>query len=64
METPKKLYRSKHKAIGGVCAGLAEYFNMDIALFRILYLVFSILSVAFPGAIVYLLMWAIIPQRH
>lgn len=63
METTKKLYRSKDKAIGGVCAGMAEYFNLDVSLVRILYLVISIVSAAFPGILVYLIMWAIVPER-
>lgn len=63
METTKKLYRSDNKAIAGVCAGLAEYFNIDVALFRILYVVISVLSAAFPGALVYIIMWIIMPKR-
>lgn len=63
METNKKLYRSKHKSIAGVCAGLAEYFGMDITLFRVLYVVFSVISAAFPGALVYILLWIIMPER-
>lgn len=63
MKSTKKLYRSNNKAIGGVCAGLAEYFNMDISIVRILYLVLSIVSAAFPGILVYIIMWAIVPER-
>lgn len=63
MKSTKKLYRSHNKALGGVCAGLAEYFNLDISIVRILYLVISVVSAAFPGIIVYLIMWSIIPER-
>jgi len=63
MKSTKKLYRSDNKAIAGVCAGMAEYFNIDIALFRILFLVISILSAAFPGTIVYIIMWILMPKK-
>lgn len=63
MKSTKKLYRSDNKAIAGVCAGMAEYFNIDIALFRILFLVVSILSAAFPGTIVYIIMWILMPKK-
>lgn len=63
METQKKLYRSDSRMIGGVCAGIAEYFGWDITIFRIVFLVFSVLSAAFPGTLVYLVMWAIMPKR-
>ena len=49
--------------IGGVCAGVAEYFGWDITVFRIVFLVFSVLSAAFPGTLVYLVMWAVMPKR-
>lgn len=49
--------------IGGVCAGLAHRFGMDVSLVRIAYILFSILSAAFPGTIVYLLLWAVVPDE-
>lgn len=50
----RKLTRSQDQVIAGVCAGIAEYLGWDIALVRILYLVISIFSAAFPGIIVYI----------
>ena len=64
MKATKKLYRSNNRMIGGVCAGLADYFGMDVTLMRILYLVFSVISAAFPGTIVYIILWAIMPKRN
>ncbi|MCP5046705.1 MAG: PspC domain-containing protein [bacterium] len=59
----KRLKRSnKEKMIAGVCGGIAEYFNQDPTLVRIIYVLASVLSVAFPGILVYLVLWAIIPQ--
>jgi len=48
--------------IAGVVGGLAKYFGIDPTLARALYVVGSIISVAFPGILVYVLLWAIIPQ--
>ncbi|MFC2104632.1 PspC domain-containing protein [Bacteroidota bacterium] len=59
----KKLTRSHDQVIAGVCAGIAEYFGWDIALVRILYLVLSIFSAAFPGIIVYIILWIVMPEK-
>lgn len=59
----KRLYRSPEKVLGGVCAGLAEYLGLDITLVRAGYLVISILSAAFPGALVYIILWIIMPEK-
>ena len=61
----KKLRRSnKEKMIAGVCGGLAEYFEMDPTVVRIIYVVGSIVSVAFPGILVYLILWFIMPPKE
>jgi phage shock protein C len=60
----RRLRRSPdQRMIAGVIGGLAEYFNRDAAVLRILYVFLSIFSAAFPGIIVYLILWALIPQR-
>jgi len=57
------LRRSRsNRMIAGVVGGLAKYFGIDPTLARVLYVVGSIISVAFPGILVYVLLWAIIPQ--
>jgi phage shock protein C len=59
----KKLYRSqKDKKIAGVCAGLAEYFNIDPTIVRIIFIIL-LLPGGFPGLIPYLILWAIIPVQ-
>ncbi|HOG19490.1 MAG TPA: PspC domain-containing protein [Salinivirgaceae bacterium] len=60
----KKLTRSDDKIIAGVCAGIAEYFGLDISLVRIGYILLSLLSVAFPGILAYIIMWIIIPDKQ
>jgi len=59
----KKLLRSKNRVIAGVCAGWAEYLGWDITLVRVLYLVLSIISAAFPGILVYIIFWIVMPKQ-
>ena len=57
------LLRSRSdRIIAGVVAGLAKYFGLDPTLARVLYVVASIVSAAFPGILVYVLLWAIVPE--
>jgi phage shock protein C len=61
----KQLKRSnKNRMIAGVCGGLAEYFGMDPTMVRIIYVLVSVLSAAFPGILVYLILWVVIPQSE
>ncbi len=48
--------------IAGVCAGLARWLGWDVTVVRLLYIVISIASVAFPGILVYLILWALMPR--
>lgn len=58
------LYRSrKYKIIGGVCGGLAEWLGWDPTLVRIAYIIGSLLSVAFPGLLVYIILWLLMPKN-
>lgn len=59
----KKLLRSKNKMIGGVCAGIAEYFDIDPTLVRVLYAVLTIFSAAFPGLLLYIILLILMPQQ-
>jgi phage shock protein C len=57
------LHRSrKHKMIAGVCGGIAEWLGWDPTVVRILYVLVSVLSVAFPGIIVYVILWILMPK--
>ncbi|WP_299578080.1 PspC domain-containing protein [uncultured Sunxiuqinia sp.] len=60
----KRLTRSRNKIIAGVLAGFAEYFNIDPTLLRVIYVVVSILSAGFPGLLIYLICWVLIPQQY
>ena len=57
------LQRSRrHKMIAGVCGGIAEWLGWDPTVVRVLYVVGSILSVAFPGMLVYVVLWIVMPK--
>lgn len=59
----KKLYRDEHhKVIGGVCAGLAEYFNVDISIVRILFVASVMLKGG--GLIIYIILWIVLPKKN
>jgi phage shock protein C len=60
----KKLQRSSNKMIAGVCAGIAEYLDLDITLVRILYVLISIFSAGFPGLLVYVILWFVMPDYY
>jgi phage shock protein C len=50
--------------IAGVCGGLGDYFGIDATAVRVAYVLLSILSATFPGILVYLVLWFLIPQRE
>ena len=56
-----KLTRSNNRVIAGVVAGIAEWLGWDIGLTRLLYLLVSIFSAGFPGILVYIILWVVMP---
>ncbi|KAF1084464.1 DNA-binding transcriptional activator PspC [Sporotomaculum syntrophicum] len=59
----KRIYRSsRNSMLGGVCGGLAEYLGVDATLVRIGYVLLSVVSAAFPGILIYLIAWLVIPR--
>ena len=61
LKAPLRRSRSD-RMIAGVVAGLAKYFGIDPTMARVLYVVGSVVSAAFPGILVYVLLWAIVPE--
>jgi phage shock protein C len=56
-------YRSrKDKVLGGVCGGIAESLGWTATRVRVLYVLVSVLSAAFPGTLVYVILWIAVPQ--
>lgn len=63
MKTGKRFTRSREdRMIAGVCGGIAEYFDMDPTLVRVGYVLISFLLAAFPGFIVYVVLWLVVPE--
>ena len=52
----------RNRLIGGVCGGIAEHFGWSVTATRVAYVLLSVLSVAFPGIIVYLILWIVLPE--
>ncbi len=61
----KKLYRAQsNKMLGGICAGLAEYLEVDSTLIRLIFVAVGLLTAIFPMLIFYVIAWIIIPVRE
>ena len=58
----KKLTRSANKVLGGVCGGIAEYFEIDPTLVRVAYAALTIFTTGFPGLLLYIIMLILMPQ--
>jgi phage shock protein PspC (stress-responsive transcriptional regulator) len=61
LSVPLHLSR-KHRIIAGVCGGIADWLGWRPTVVRILYVLASVLSAAFPGILVYILLWILAPR--
>lgn len=62
MSDVRRLYRSRSdKELGGVCGGLAEYFQLDPSLIRLAWIIFAVLGGS--GVLAYILAWIVIPEQ-
>ena len=52
------------RVLAGVCGGIARYFQWDSTIVRIVYVLVSIFSAAFPGLLVYIILWIVMPERE
>ncbi|MGM5483514.1 MAG: PspC domain-containing protein [Nanobdellota archaeon] len=59
----KRLFRSKDRMIAGVCGGIAEYFDVDPTVIRLLWVLITIFTGIFTGIIAYIIAWVIIPEK-
>ena len=59
----KKLYLLDDKKLAGVCGGVAEYFDLDVTLVRVGYVLLSLFSSCFPGLLLYIIMAIIVPKK-
>jgi phage shock protein C len=60
----KKLYRSSNRIMAGVCGGIAEYFDVDPTLIRVVYLILSLFSAGFPGLLLYIILMILMPNYN
>ncbi len=60
----KKLTKSTNKMIAGVCAGVAEYFDVDPTLVRVGYAALAVFSAGFPGLLLYIILALIMPNKE
>ena len=51
------------KKLAGVCAGIAEYMDMDPTVIRVLFVILSLVSAAFPGVLAYIILAVVMPDR-
>jgi phage shock protein C len=64
MNAPRSLSRSRHdRMLAGVIGGIAWRFGWNSTLLRVIYVILSIASAAFPGILVYLILWLLIPEE-
>lgn len=58
----KKLMRStSDRVVAGVCAGLAEYLNLDVTIVRVVFVLLTLMGG--PGLLVYIILWFIMPEN-
>ncbi len=61
----KRLYKSQtNKMLGGVLGGIGEFFDIDPTLVRIGYVCLSVFSACFPGLLLYIIMYFIMPKQY
>jgi phage shock protein PspC (stress-responsive transcriptional regulator) len=61
----KKLYRStSQKMLGGVCGGLAEYFDVDVSMVRLIFAAVALVTAVLPMTFFYLIAWIVVPVER
>lgn len=64
MNAPRTLSRSRNdRMLAGVVGGIAARFGWNSTLLRVIYVVVSVASAAFPGILVYLILWLLMPEE-
>ncbi|MDD8030645.1 MAG: PspC domain-containing protein [Acidobacteriota bacterium] len=60
----RRLLRSvEQKKLGGVCAGLADYFDLDVSLVRLIFVGVALITGILPMVLFYLIAWLVIPTQ-
>lgn len=64
MSTSRPFTRSRtDRVLAGVMGGIAQRFGWNSTLLRVIYVIVSIASAAFPGILVYLILWLLMPEE-
>jgi phage shock protein PspC (stress-responsive transcriptional regulator) len=64
MNASSPFLRSRHdRMIAGICGGIAQRFGWNSTLLRVIFVVVSLASAAFPGILVYLILWLLMPEE-
>jgi phage shock protein C len=63
-QAKKRLAKSRNIVLAGVCGGLAEWFECDAALVRVVYVLLTLFTSAFPGLILYIVLWIVMPEAE
>lgn len=64
MHMKKELYRSENRIIFGICGGIAEYFEIDVTVLRLAFLLVLIFTGFFPFGLFYLFAVLVVPERR
>ncbi len=60
----KRFYLSNERKIGGVCAGISEYFSVDVTFVRVIFIAFLISGIlTWWTLVIYFLLWLVAPRR-
>ncbi|HEY3390105.1 MAG TPA: PspC domain-containing protein [Prolixibacteraceae bacterium] len=63
LNSPKRLTRSlKDRMLAGVCGGIADYMAVDPTVVRLVFALATFFTVVFPGVLIYLIMWIVVPK--
>lgn len=64
LNSPKRLTRSRtDKMLAGICGGIANYLTVDPTIVRLVFALATFFTVVFPGIVIYLIMWIIVPKE-
>jgi len=65
LNSPKRLTRSRNdRMLAGVCGGLANFLDLDPTIIRLVFALATFFTVVFPGILIYLIMWIVVPKEH
>lgn len=65
LNSPKRLTRSrKDRMLAGICGGIADYMVIDPTVVRLIFALATFFTVVFPGVLIYLIMWIVVPKER